>query len=98
MTIQKKVEGSSLTISLQGRLDTVTSPEFEKEIINSIPGVTHLTLDFAGLEYVSSAGLRVILSASKLMSKQGVMNLIHVNDVIKENFDMTGFSEILNIE
>lgn len=98
MTIEKKVDGKQLTISLKGRLDTVTSPELEKEIINSIPGVAHLVLDFEGLEYVSSAGLRVILSASKLMNRQGDMILVHVNDSIKEIFDMTGFSEILNIE
>lgn len=98
MTIEKKVEGNTLTLSLSGRLDTVTSPDFEKEIINSIPGVTHLVLDFEKLEYVSSAGLRVILSAQKLMNRQGDMLLVNVNEYIKSIFEMTGFNEILNIE
>ncbi len=98
MTIEKKLNDTSLTIAITGRLDTVTSPELETVLNQSLPGINHLTFDFANLEYISSAGLRVILGAQKVMSKQGTMNLIHVSDSIKEIFEMTGFSYILNIE
>jgi len=98
MKITKKLDNDALLIELEGRLDTITSPELEKVINESLAGVTKLTLDFARLEYVSSAGLRVILSAQKIMSKQGEMFLINVSDSIKDIFEMTGFSEILNIE
>ena len=98
MTIEKKLNGTSLTLVVSGRLDTVTSPDLEAVINECTPSISHLTLDFANLEYVSSAGLRVILGAQKIMSKQGTMNLIHVSDSIKEVFEMTGFAYILNIE
>ena len=98
MTIEKKFNGESLTLVLSGRLDTTTAPDLEKEIQESTRGVKSLTLDFKNLEYISSAGLRVVLGAQKLMSKQGQMNLINVSDAIKDIFEMTGFSEILNIE
>ena len=98
MEIIKKSEGSKLTIALVGRLDTTTAPELEAEIKSSIDGVTEFVLDFEALEYVSSAGLRVILMAQKLMKKQGSMVLINVNADIMEVFDITGFSDILTIE
>ena len=84
MTINKSLEGSALSIALEGRLDTTTAPELEAELKSSLDGVTALTLDFADLEYISSAGLRVLLAAQKIMSKQGSMKLIHVGDVIME--------------
>ena len=95
MEIIKKSEGSKLTIALVGRLDTTTAPELEAEIKSSLDGVTEFVLDFEALEYVSSAGLRVILMAQKLMKKQGSMVLINVNADIMEVFDITGFSDIL---
>jgi len=98
MTINKQKNGSSLTLSVQGRLDTTTAPELEKEIKTGLEGVTELVMDFEGLDYISSAGLRVLLSAQKLMSKQGSMKVIHVNDLVMEVFEVTGFSDILTIE
>ena len=95
MEIIKKSEGSKLTIALVGRLDTTTAPELEAEIKSSLDGVTEFVLDFEALEYVSSAGLRVILMAQKLMKKQDSMVLINVNADIMEVFDITGFSDIL---
>ena len=98
MTIEKKFNGENLTIALTGRLDTTTAPDLEKEIQDSTKGIKSLTLDLKNLEYISSAGLRVVLGAQKLMSKQGQMNLVNVSDAIKDIFEMTGFSEILNID
>ncbi len=98
LNITKNSEGSSLNIALEGRLDTTTSPQLEEEMKSSLDGVTALVLDLAGLEYISSAGLRVLLSAQKVMNKQGEMKLIHVNDVISEIFEVTGFTDILTIE
>lgn len=98
MTITKTQNGNELTISLEGRLDTITAPELEEEIKSSIDGVESLTLDFCNLEYISSAGLRVLLSAQKIMSTQGKMKVKNVNETIMEIFDVTGFSDILTIE
>ena len=98
MTITKNQEGAALVIALEGRLDTTTSPELEKELKDALPGVTGLTLDLEKLEYISSAGLRVLLAAQKTMSAQGTMKLIHVNEIIMEIFEITGFSDILTIE
>ena len=98
MKIDRKQNGGDLVIALEGRLDTITAPELEKELKTGLDGITALTLDFADLDYISSAGLRVLLSAQKIMNKQGEMQLIHVNDVINEIFEVTGFSDILNIE
>ena len=98
MTINKQKNGSSLTLFVQGRLDTTTAPELEQEIKTGLEGVTELVMDFEGLDYISSAGLRVLLSAQKLMSKQGSMKVIHVNDLVMEVFEVTGFSDILTIE
>jgi anti-sigma B factor antagonist len=98
MTIDKQINGSELTLSLTGRLDTTTAPELEAVIKENIAGVTNLVMDFAGLEYLSSAGLRVILSAQKTMNKQGEMVIRNVNETINEVFEITGFIDILTIE
>ena len=98
LNINKNTEGKTLTVALEGRLDTTTAPQFETELKNALDDVELLVMDFEKLEYISSAGLRVLLSAQKIMNKQGEMKLIHVNDVINEIFDVTGFSDILNIE
>ena len=98
LNIVKSKEGKSLNIALEGRLDTTTAPELEAELKTELTDTEKLVMDFEKLEYISSAGLRVLLSAQKIMNKQGEMKLIHVNDVINEIFEVTGFSDILNIE
>ena len=98
MTITKKENGNALEISLEGRLDTMTAPELEAELKKSLDSVNELTLDFEKLDYISSAGLRVLLSAHKLMSAKGGMKITHVNEVVQEVFDVTGFADILTIE
>lgn len=98
MTITKKAEGASVTLAVEGRLDTVTSPELEAELNASFAGTEELTLDFAGLEYISSAGLRVLLMAQKKMNAQGKMRVINVGETVGEVFDITGFSDILTVE
>ena len=98
LNIEKKTDGNALTVALTGRLDTVTAPDLEKELRASMDDVTEFTLDFAKLEYISSAGLRVLLSAQKIMCKKGGMKIVHVNDTIMEIFEVTGFSDILTIE
>ena len=98
MTITKKQNGTSLEIALEGRLDTMTAPELEAELSKSLDGISDLTLDFSALEYISSAGLRVLLSSHKAMMNKGGMKIVHVNDVVQEVFEVTGFSDILTIE
>ena len=98
MKISKTQNGSELTVALEGRLDTITAPELESELKASLDGVTALTLDFAKLDYISSAGLRVLLSAQKTMNRQGSMKVKNVNETITEIFEVTGFSDILTIE
>ena len=98
MTIEKNLNGNSLTLNLAGRLDTTTAPELEAVVDNSLAGVQELVLDMEALEYISSAGLRVILKAQKMMVGKGSMKLIHVNDTIMEVFNITGFVDILTIE
>ena len=98
LKIEKKKEGSKLELVLAGRLDTTTAPELEKELKASLDGVDELVFDMASLEYISSAGLRVLLSAQKIMNKQGTMKVLHVNETIMEIFEVTGFSDILAIE
>ena len=98
MTIEKKINGEALTLIVSGRLDTQTAPELEKELDSVLADIKELTFDFANLEYVSSAGLRVILKAQKAMNAQGSMKLTGVNDSIMEVFDVTGFLDILTIE
>ena len=97
MDITKTLEGSALTVVPVGRLDTTTAPQLEAEIAD-LAGVTELIFDFEGLEYLSSAGLRVLLSAQKTMNKQGSMIIKNVNDVIMEVFEVTGFIDFLTIE
>lgn len=97
MTIQKMKNDTELVLSLEGRLDTLTAPELEAELKDSLNGVTALTLDLSKLEYLSSAGLRVLLSAQKVMNAQGTMKVRNVNDTIMEIFEVTGFSDILTI-
>ncbi len=97
MTITKTRNDDALYIALEGRLDTITSAELEKELKDDLPGVKDLTLDFEKLDYISSAGLRVLLAAQKVMAKQGSMKLVNVGETIMEIFDVTGFSEILTI-
>ena len=98
MTIEKKINGEAATLIVSGRLDTQTAPELENELDSVLSGLKELTFDFANLEYVSSAGLRVILKAQKAMNAQGSMKLTGVNDSIMEVFDITGFLDILTIE
>ena len=97
MTITKNASDGTLYITLEGRLDTNTAPQLEAELKASLSGVTELDLDFFGLEYISSAGLRVLLAAQKAMSKQGKMTIRHVNETIMEVFEITGFVDILSI-
>ncbi len=98
MNIEQKKNASDLTIALEGRLDTTTAPQLEAELKTALSGVTALTFDFEKLEYISSAGLRVLLAAQKAMNKQGTMKVINANEMIKEIFEVTGFSDILTIE
>lgn len=98
LNINKKTENGALTVALEGRLDTTSAPQLEGELKDALDGITSLVLDLEGLEYISSAGLRVLLSAQKLMNKQGEMTITHVNDVIMEIFDVTGFTDILTIK
>ena len=98
MTIEKTIENNVAVLKAAGRLDTTTAPELEAAIDGCVEGIKELVLDFSGLEYVSSAGLRVILKAQKLMNARGSMKLINVNETIMEVFDITGFADILNIE
>ena len=98
MTIEKNLNGTELSVAIVGRLDTITAPQLEAEFKHSINGVEKLVLDFAGLEYLSSAGLRVLLAAQKVMNKQGEMILKNVNETISEIFEVTGFIDILTIE
>ena len=98
LNMNKTKENQTALVSLEGRLDTVTAPELEQSLKESLDGLTELTLDFEKLEYVSSAGLRVLLSAQKFMNKQGQMRIAHVNDTVMEIFEVTGFADILTIE
>lgn len=97
MDIIKNQNGTELTISVKGRLDTTTAPQLEAEMA-TLAGVTDLTLDFSELEYISSAGLRVLLSMQKTMNKQGKMTVRNICEDIREVFEITGFSDILTIE
>lgn len=98
MKIIQNREAEKLTVAIEGKLDTTTAPEFEKTLGESLNGVSELILDMTNLEYVSSAGLRVILKVQKVMFNQGKMKLIGVNETVMEVFEITGFSNILKIE
>lgn len=97
MNISKKIENTTLSVFLEGRLDTMTAPQLEKMLKKEINDITELIFDFAGIEYVSSAGLRVLLAAQKVMNRQGSMKIKHVNETVMDVFEVTGFSEILDI-
>ncbi len=97
MTISKNLEGEKLTILLDGRLDTTTSPALEAELKDALTGITELVFDFEKLEYISSAGLRILLANQKIMNKQGSMVIKNVNEVIAEVFEVTGFADILTV-
>jgi anti-sigma B factor antagonist len=97
-TISKKKEGTNLRVTVAGRLDSTTAPDLEKAIKDDIAGITDLTIDIDQLEYISSAGLRVLLASQKIMNAQGKMTVTHPNEVIAEIFEVTGFSDILTIE
>ena len=97
MTIEKTMNGAAVTLKIIGRLDTSTAPELEAAVDGCIAGIRELVLDCEALEYISSAGLRVILKTQKQMQAQGSMKLVHVNETIMEVFDITGFTDILTI-
>lgn len=97
MTIDKNLNGDVLNVAITGRLDTTTAPTLEEDIKPALEGVKELNFDFAGLEYISSAGLRVLLSVQKIMNKQGSMKISNVIPEIMEVFDITGFTDILTI-
>ncbi len=98
LSIKKTVDGGNVELALSGRLDTVTSTEFEAALDEALPGATDLVLDLDGLEFISSAGLRLVLRAQKAMNAQGAMRLTHVGDSVMEIFDITGFMDFLAIE
>ena len=98
LNISKTVENNKAEFVLEGRLDTVTAPELEAELQGSLDGVEELVMNFEALEYISSAGLRVLLATQKVMNKQGEMKIVKVNQTIMEIFEVTGFSDILTIE
>lgn len=98
MTITTNLNGTELEIALEGRLDTMTAPELEAELKRSLDGAESLIMDFSKLDYISSAGLRVLLSAHKTMSGRKGMKIQNVNEIIQEVFEVTGFSDILTIE
>ena len=98
MTIDKILNGDTLTIAIGGSLDTMTAPELENEIRTGLDGVDELVMDFANLDYISSAGLRVLLTAHKIMMGCNGMKIIHVNELVDEVFEVTGFKDVLTIE
>ena len=98
MNIIKNVEDKKLTLAVEGRLDTTTAPELEEVVKESVEGIEELEMDFSKLEYISSAGLRVLLATQKIMSEKGSMVIKGANETVKEVFDVTGFCDILTIE
>ncbi len=98
MTINKSVNGTELIVNVDGHLDTTTAPQLEAELKNSLPDAQSLIMNFENLDYISSAGLRVLLYAHKVMAARGGMKVININDIVREVFEVTGFSDILDIE
>ena len=98
MNITKNLNGTTLEIALEGRLDTMTAPELEAELNKEMGSADSLVLDFSKLDYISSAGLRVLLSAHKAMCTKGGMKVTHVNEIVQEVFEVTGFTDVLTIE
>ena len=97
LKIDKTIENGKAKLKLEGRLDTVTAPDIDSKVKEVLPDVTELVFDFENLEYISSAGLRVLLSAQKAMNGKGTMTVMNVNEAIMEIFEVTGFSDILTI-
>lgn len=97
MTIKKNKKDASLTLAIAGRLDSTTAPDLDAVVKSELVGITDLTFDFTDLEYISSAGLRVLLAAQKIMSRQGKMQVVGANEIVTEVFEITGFSDILTI-
>ena len=97
MTLNKTLDGDTLTIEIVGRLDTGTSPQLEEEIKESVGEANNLVLDFGKLEYISSAGLRVLLKSQKLMGKKGEMVIVNASETVKEVFELTGFIDFLTL-
>ena len=98
MNISKEVNGTDLKIALEGRLDTMTAPELEAELNQNAANAESLIMDFSKLDYISSAGLRVLLTAHKAMAAKGGMKITNVNEIVQEVFEVTGFADILTIE
>ena len=98
MTIEKKLDGSKMTVAIKGRLETTTAPQLEAELRSDLDGIADLVFDFTNLEYISSAGLRVLLSTQKTMNRQGTMVVRNVNADVMEVLEVTGFVDILTIE
>lgn len=98
MEVKKTIEGAKMTVEVSGRLNTGTAPQLEDALLTSLDGITELVLDFAGLEYISSAGLRIVMSAQKVMNRQGSMVVCNVRPEILEVFEMTGFVDFLTIQ
>ncbi len=98
MTITKNKDGAKLVVALTGRLDTTTAPQLEAELRTVVDGISELEFDLAGLEYISSAGLRVLLAAQKVMNKQGSMVIRNANADLMDIFEVTGFVDILHFE
>lgn len=98
MTITKTIDDTKMYAAIEGRLDTSTTTQAEQELKNGLENISELTLDFKKLDYISSAGLRLLLMLQKTMNNQGTMKIVNVNDIVSEIFEVTGFSEILTIE
>ena len=98
MNIKKMINGEILTLYVAGRIDTTNAKEFEDVINSELKDITGLIMDFAELEYISSAGLRVLLIAIKQMKKQGSMKIVHSNEMVKEIFEVTGFPDLVEVE
>lgn len=98
MTINQQKNGTELVIKVEGRLDTTTAPELDAVVGSELDDITALTFDFEGLDYISSAGLRVILVAIKKMNKQGTLEIVNANELVKEVFDVTGFADMVTIK
>ena len=98
LNINKTSEEKTVVLALEGRLDTMTSPQLEAELFKDMPQAQELIFDFTKLEYISSAGLRILLTANKTMAPKGGMKVVNASEIVKEVFDVTGFSDILTIE
>ena len=98
MTVTKTKDATKLTVKIEGRLDTTTVPLLEAEMKDALEGITDLVLDFSNLDYISSAGLRILLTLHKQMVKKGSMKVTNVNEIVSEVFEVTGFCDILNVE